>query len=76
MEPVGKYPATSDLFRQALSKLINLKHPWVKLSGLIDWSVFETRWAEFFPSKTGRPASSPRLIAGLRYLQHIFASSD
>ena len=43
---------------------------------LIDWSVFETRWAALFPSRTGRPASSPRLIAGLLYLQHTFACSD
>lgn len=43
---------------------------------LIDWSVFETRWAEFFPSRTGRLASSPRLIADLLYLQHMFACSD
>ena len=48
----------------------------MKLAELIDWSVFETRWAEFFPSRTGRPASSPRLIAGLLYLQHTFACSD
>lgn len=46
------------------------------MARLIDWSVFESRWAEFFPSKTGRPASSPRLIAGLLYLQHTFACSD
>ena len=65
MGPKGKHPATGDLFQQTLAELINLKHRLVKLAGLIDWSVFETRWAEFFPSKTGRPASSPRLIAGL-----------
>ena len=76
MGPKGKHPSTGDLFQQPLAELINLKHPLVKLAGLIDWSVFETRWAEFFPSRTGRPASSPRLIAGLLYLQHTFACSD
>ena len=76
MGPKGKNPATGDLFQQPLAELINLKHPLVKLAELIDWSVFETRWAEFFPSRTGRPASSPRLIAGLLYLQHTFACSD
>jgi IS5 family transposase len=48
----------------------------VNLAELIDWSMFETRWAEFFPSRTGRPATSPRLIAGLMYLQHTFGCSD
>ena len=76
MGPKGKHPSTGDLFQQPLAELINLKHPLVKLAELIDWSVFETRWAEFFPSRTGRPASSPRLIAGLFYLQHTFACSD
>lgn len=63
-------------FRQPLVEPINGKHPLVKLAELIDWSVFETRWAEYFPSRTGRPATSPRLIAGLLYLQHTFACSD
>lgn len=76
MGPKGKHPSTGDLFQQPLAELINLKHPLVKLAELIDWSVFETRWAEYFPSHTGRPASSPRLIAGLLYLQHTFACSD
>ena len=43
---------------------------------MIDWSIFETRWSAFFPSKTGRPATPPRLVAGLLYLQHTFACSD
>ena len=76
MGPKGKHPSTGDLFQLPLADLINLKHPLVKLAELIDWSVFESRWAEFFPSRTGRPASSPRLIAGLLYLQHTFACSD
>ena len=76
MGPKGKHPSTGDLFQQPLAELINLKHPLVKLAELIDWSVFETRWAAFFPSRTGRPASSPRMIAGLLYLQHTFACSD
>ena len=70
MGPKGKHPSTGDLFQQSLVELINLKHPLVTLAEWIDWSVFEKRWAVFFPSRTGRPASSPRLIAGLLYLQH------
>lgn len=76
MGPKGRHPSTGDLFRQPLIELINVKHPLVKLAELIDWSIFETRWSAFFPSKTGRPATSPRLVAGLLYLQHTFACSD
>jgi IS5 family transposase len=76
MGPKGKHPSTGDLFQQPLVDLINLKHPLVKLADLIDWPIFETRWSAFFPSKTGRPATPPRLVAGLLYLQHTFACSD
>ena len=76
MGPKGKHPTTGDLFRQPLLELINEKHPLVRLAELIDWSIFETRWSTFFPSKTGRPATPPRLVAGLLYLQHTFACSD
>jgi len=48
----------------------------VKLASLIDWEFFEREWAGFFPSATGRPATSPRLVAGLLYLQHAFRLSD
>lgn len=48
----------------------------VKLAALIDWEVFEQEWAGFFPSGKGRPATPPRLVAGLLYLQHAYRLSD
>jgi len=65
-----------DLFRMELANLINPRHPLVQLAERIDWSVFEQKWAGFFPSTTGRPAAPPRLIAGLLYLQHAYNLSD
>ena len=76
MGPKQQFPVTDDLFKQPLVELINLGHPLVKLVDLIDWSVFEKEWAGFFPSSTGRPATAPRMIAGLLYLQHTFSFSD
>ena len=76
MGPKYPSPASGELFQQALADLINLEHPLVKLAALINWQVFQTQWSGFFPSKTGRPATPPRLIAGLLYLQHTFALSD
>jgi IS5 family transposase len=38
--------------------------------------VFEREWAGFFPSGKGRPATEPRLVAGLLYLQHAYRLSD
>jgi IS5 family transposase len=76
MGPKAKHPVQRELFRPLLMDLINDQHPLVVLERLIDWSVFESRWSALFVSTRGRPATSPRLIAGLLYLQHTFAVSD
>lgn len=65
-----------DLLRPRLVDMIDMRHEQVKLAELIDWEFFEREWAGFFPSATGRPATSPRLVAGLMYLQHTFRLSD
>jgi len=56
--------------------MIDPCHELVKLAALIDWEVFDREWSGFFPSTTGRPATPPRLVAGLLYLQHAFRLSD
>ncbi len=72
-----KTPETErDLFRHPLREQINLKHPLVRLTDLIDWERLSAAMSESFVSKRGRPATSPRLIAGLLYLQHAFDLSD
>ncbi len=53
-----------------------MRHELVKLAGLIDWEFFEGEWAGFFPARSGRPATLPRLVAGLMYLQHTYGLSD
>lgn len=76
MGPKPRTPENNDLFRQRLDELVNLSHPLVQLAQHIGWSVFEHGWVGFFPSHRGRPATRPRLVAGLLYLQHTFALSD
>ena len=65
-----------DLLRPRLVDMIDPRHELVKLSALIDWEVFEREWSGFFPSGKGRPATEPRLVAGLLYLQHAYRLSD
>ncbi|CAG4920642.1 IS5 family transposase [Paraburkholderia gardini] len=65
-----------DLFGHPLREQINLKHPLVGLAGLINWDRLGMAMSESFVSGRGRPATSPRLIAGLLYLQHAFDLSD
>lgn len=76
MGPKEKAAQTGELFRQRLDELVDSKHPLCQLAQKIDWSVFESEWSGYFPSKRGRPATAPRLVAGLFYLQHTFALSD
>ena len=76
MKPKTPPPEQDDLFRARLVEMIEMRHELVKLAELIDWEIFDREWGGFFPSHTGRPATPPRLVAGLLYLQHAFALSD
>ncbi|SAI65557.1 Transposase domain (DUF772) [Bordetella ansorpii] len=76
MGPKPEVPQSGELFGHPLREQINLKHPIVQLADLMDWQRIESVCASGFPSGRGRPATSPRLIAGLLYLQHAFDLSD
>ncbi len=65
-----------DLLRPRLMDMIDGRHELVRLAALIDWGWFEQEWAGFFPAGEGRPATHPRLVAGLMYLQHAYGLSD
>lgn len=69
-------PQTAELFRPRLDEQLNMKHPLVRLAGLIDWTEIERTFAVSFTSGRGRPALPARLVAGLLYLQHTFDASD
>ncbi|WP_031407147.1 IS5 family transposase [Thiomonas sp. FB-Cd] len=76
MGPHSPQSPPPDLFRARLDEQINMKHPLVRLAGLIDWDEIHRTFAGHFSSGRGRPALSPRLVAGLLYLQHAFDASD
>jgi IS5 family transposase len=76
MKHRNRPPEQDDLLRPRLVDLIDMRHELVKLAALIDWEFFDREWAGFFPSTTGRPATPPRLVAGLMYLQHLHGLSD
>jgi hypothetical protein len=59
-----------DFFDQPLHEQINLKHLLVHLADLISWDRLGTAMRASFVSHRGRPASSPRVTAGLLYSQH------
>ena len=66
-------PEQNNLLRPRLVDMIDQRH---ELAALIDWEAFDREWAGFFPSGKGRPATEPRLVAWLLYLQHAYRLSD
>ena len=76
MGPKPSQPQTGELFGDPLRDHLNLKHPLILLGDRIQWERIDALVADQFKSRTGRPATSPRLIAGLLYLQHAFDLSD
>ena len=76
MKPHRRMPQTAEMFRPRLDEQLNMQHPLIRLAGLMDWELIEHHFAGHFTSGRGRPALSPRLVAGLLYLQHANDASD
>ena len=75
MEPSKQSRGGKDLFRERLDAIIDLKHPLVRLAGLVPWSDFDEAFGCFY-RPLGRPAKPTRLMVGLHYLKHTFDLSD
>jgi len=76
MGPRPHEARTDELARPRLDKQLKMSHPLVKLSELMNWEHIERSFGAHFTSSRGRPALSPRLVAGLLYLQHTNDASD
>jgi IS5 family transposase len=70
------HTADSDLFRQELCNIINLRHPLVQLSQKIDWQACESRFGDLYAAGVGRPGHPVRLMVGLQLLKHTCNVSD
>ncbi|MCX7257497.1 MAG: IS5 family transposase [Polaromonas sp.] len=76
MGPRPCIPQTGELPRPRLDEQLKMSHPLVRLAELINWDEIERSFGAHFTSSRGRPALSPRLVAGLLYLQHANDASD
>jgi transposase, IS5 family len=65
-----------DLFRARLSQQLDLKHPLVRLAGLIAWERLESEFGPLYHERAGRPGKPTRLMVGLTYLKHTYNLSD
>ena len=71
MQPSKQSHGGEDLFRERLDAIIDLKHPLLRLAGLVPWSDFEAAFGRFY-MPIGRPAKATRLMVGLHYLKHTY----
>jgi len=65
-----------DLFRPSLEKIINLRHPLVRLAAEIDWDFLAGRFSSVCRVGPGQPPLPTRLVAGLFILKHMHNLSD
>jgi transposase, IS5 family len=56
--------SSDDLFRARLSNQLDLKHPLIRLAGLIEWESFETEFGSLYHETLGRPGKPTRLMVG------------
>ena len=60
-----------DLFHPSLEKIINLRHPLVRLAAEIDWDFLAGRFRSVCRLGPGQPPLPTRLVVGLFILKHM-----
>lgn len=63
-------------FNQVCGLKLDENNEWVRLAGLIKWTAMEKRYAEMFPSATGRPAKPFRMAFAALIIQKRKNLSD
>jgi len=65
----------TDLFRNRLENIIDMRHELVALSNKIDWQRLDEEFAKHYID-FGRPGIKVRLMVGLHLLKYMYALSD
>ena len=65
----------TDMFRNRLDNMIDMRHEFVRLTKLIDWKRFDEAFGDLYAEK-GRPGLPTRLMVGLHLLKHARGISD
>ncbi|WP_166155938.1 hypothetical protein [Neochlamydia sp. AcF84] len=68
MRPIKLDNQQGRLFKPRFSDELNLDHPLIQLSKLIEWKQLEEEFDKLFVEKMGQPAKPVRLVVGLFYL--------
>jgi IS5 family transposase len=65
----------TDMFRNRLDNMVDMRHELVRLAGLIEWNRFDEAFGTLYAEK-GRPGLPTRLMVGLHLLKHARGISD
>jgi IS5 family transposase len=65
-----------DLFRSALSRIINSNHGLVKLAKVVEWDRLDELFGATYCPDNGRLGVSTRLMVALHYLKYTYNLSD
>ena len=65
-----------DLFRAALSSIIDPQHGLVKLAKVVEWDRLDEVFGSTYCPDNGRPGVSTRLMVALHYLKYTHDLSD
>jgi len=65
-----------DLFRAALSSIIDTRHGLVKLAKVVQWDRLDEIFGSTYCADNGRPGVSTRLMVALHYLKYTHNLSD
>ena len=64
------------MFQVELDRIVDLRHPLVKLSTTVQWDRLDELFGQTFCADNGRPAVSTRLMVALHYLKYTLNLSD
>src|ERR1700738_377725 len=65
----------TDMFRNRLDNMIDMRHEFVRLTKLIDWKRFDEAFGDLYAEK-GRPGLPTRLMVGLHMRAKAVDSSQ
>ena len=76
MKPKTTSTNQFDLFQANFKQILNPNHELCLLADAIDWSGFDSQFADCYSEDMGRPGNAIRLMVGLHYLKYTFDESD
>ena len=73
---IPKKEDRTSLYKTALKKLLNDRHPLYRMAEAIDWGSFDEAFTPLFCPDNGRPGIPTRMMVALHFLKYSENLSD